>query len=75
MKRLISTVYEVSLCHQRITLYKQKAVLSLRKDQSSGLAHKCWTQAAVHMEAAAQECVGSILNGSYYNLHLNNAPK
>ena len=74
-KRLISTVDEVSLCHQRITLYKQKAVQSLQRDQSSGLANKCWTQAAVHMEAAAQVCINVILNGSYNNMHFDNAPK
>ena len=74
-KRLISTVDEVSLCHQRIALYKQKAVQSLQRDQSSGLANKCWTQAAVHMEAAAQVCINVILNGSYNNMHFDNAPK
>eukprot|EP01032_Pedospumella_encystans_P022592 gene22592-25598_t len=32
-----------------------RAMQSLQKDQTSGLANKCWTQAAVHMEAAAQD--------------------
>eukprot|EP01032_Pedospumella_encystans_P009884 gene9884-11599_t len=67
-------VQEVVACRQRAVYYKQKAVQSLQKDQSSGLSHKCWTQASVHMEAATQVCINVILKGEYFTEDLKNVP-
>eukprot|EP01032_Pedospumella_encystans_P008801 gene8801-10412_t len=67
-------VQEIVACRQRAVFYKQIAVQSLQKDQSSGLANKCWTQAAVHMEAAAQVCIDVILKGEYFTEELKNVP-
>eukprot|EP01032_Pedospumella_encystans_P009882 gene9882-11597_t len=52
-------------CYDRSTYYKQKASQALQGARPSQLAHKCWTQAAVRLEAVVKKGLDFLFSGAF----------